>query len=102
MTLNAANMILKGHNCMFALMRAAEAFFKMECILKAIQKNRKCCSLACLLACLLIIATLLVRSARGDEIFCGDSNPLETGGDGALKSDSNFIGSGEEAMFHSP
>ena len=46
--------------------------------------------------------TLFVRSARGDEVFNGESNPLGTGGDGALESDSNFIGSGEEAVFNSP
>ena len=54
--------------------------------------------------CNIIVAylTLFVRSARGDEVFNGESNPLGTGGDGALESDSNFIGSGEEAVFNSP
>jgi hypothetical protein len=42
------------------------------------------------------------RSARGDEMFNGDENPMGAGGDGALESDSNFIGNGEEAVFISP
>ncbi len=42
------------------------------------------------------------RSARGDEMFNGDANPMGAGGDGALESDSNFIGNGEEAVFISP
>jgi hypothetical protein len=35
-------------------------------------------------------------------MFNGDANPMGAGGDGALESDSNFIGNGEEAVFLSP
>lgn len=41
-------------------------------------------------------------SARDEKLFGGEADPMGAGGDGALESDSNFIGSGEEAVFHSP
>jgi hypothetical protein len=44
----------------------------------------------------------LIRSARDEKLFGGEADPMGAGGDGALESDSNFIGSGEEAVFHSP
>jgi hypothetical protein len=50
----------------------------------------------------LFTALLLLRSSRSGKLFNGDADPMGAGGDGALESDSNFIASGEEAVFNSP
>jgi hypothetical protein len=49
-----------------------------------------------------LLCHTLIRSARDEKLFGGEADPMGAGGDGALESDSNFIGSGEEAVFNSP
>lgn len=88
MTWNVAKMILKEHNG--NTIQSIAFWLWMHDIIAILFKM--------VVACM----TLFVRSARGDEVFNGESNPLGTGGDGALESDSNFLGSGEEAVFNSP
>jgi hypothetical protein len=42
------------------------------------------------------------RSSRIDDVLNEGYNPLITGGDGAMESDSNFIVSWEQPAFNSP